>query len=568
MTDEQIKKRQKTYLKNKVRGIFTGGGFKYIPIGGYEMFIGSRKVEIDSMFIYKNIWLVCEDTVKTTHVREHIRTKNEAFGEIKNNLEDFRELLIKKFPDQENLFKEYPLGRIKVCGLYISKHELDIEKCDCDLFSNLQFVQPKTLEYFQRIVSSIKNSAKFEIFRFLKLESKDIGISSSSSDLSNISAPIIYPSEYTGLNNEVRVVSFMMSAEALLNTCYVLRKDNWNDSIWLYQRLIDKNRIKSIREFIEKKGACFYNNVIVGLPDNVQFVDSEGNPKLPEEIKDITQRCSLIIPNEMNSVCVIDGQHRIYAHYESGNDSKQERKISQLRKQLHLLVTGLIFPRDMRKEDRTRIQSEIFLDINSNSKPVPQNVLLHIKRLNNPIADESLAQLVVEQLNKKGPFKSLLQISSLDPGKIKTASIVRFALRYLITIKPQDGKESLFNYWEGDKEELLQSNEDTINDYVNFCSKVINMYFSAISSNNKNWWNDDNSKILSVTAINGFIMALTRQLKINAIRDYQFYDEIFKGWNIDFSKENFPYVSSQYRKFSNQILTEAFKVSEGELLSI
>lgn len=71
----------------------------------------------------------------------------------------------------------------------------------------------------------------------------------------------------------------------------------------------------------------------------------------------------------MNSICVIDGQHRIFAHYESGIDSKQERIIAELRKRLHLLVTGLIFPPEMSAEERVRIQSEIFVDINSNAKP-------------------------------------------------------------------------------------------------------------------------------------------------------------------------------------------------------
>ncbi|KXK65204.1 hypothetical protein HMPREF3293_01793 [Christensenella minuta] len=35
---------------------------------------------------------------------------------------------------------------------------------------------------------------------------------------------------------------------------------------------------------------------------------------------------------------------------------------------------------------------------------------------------------------------------------------------------------------------------------------------------------------------------------------------MFKGWEMDFSKEFFPYTSSQYRKFSNQILKDAFKL--------
>ena len=60
----------------------------------------------------------------------------------------------------------------------------------------------------------------------------------------------------------------------------------------------------------------------------------------------------------MNSVCVIDGQHRIYAHYEAPITEKYESQIAPLRKQLHLLVTGLIFPPDMKPVERKQIQSQ------------------------------------------------------------------------------------------------------------------------------------------------------------------------------------------------------------------
>jgi hypothetical protein len=73
-------------------------------------------------------------------------------------------------------------------------------------------------------------------------------------------------------------------------------------------------------------------------------------------------------------------------------------------------------------------------------------------------------------------------------------------------------------------------------------------------------WDDKGSKLLSVIAINGLIIALTRQLSINGVKNFEFYDGIFKSWNYDFSKEKFPFTSSQYRKFSTLILEEAFKI--------
>ncbi len=560
VSQDQLERQIKSIFKKKIVKTFSDAGFHYVPTNDREMYIGLRKVEVDALFIYENIWLICEDTVKKTDIRDHIRTKNEAFGQIKGNLSCFVAELVKLFPEKANELQKYDSKRIKAFALYLSREEVILSDDDYKLFSELVFVQPNTLNYFKWLTQCIKHSARNEVFRFLKLKTADIGQVSSARENASITAPIIYPKSFTGIKNNVRIVSFMMSAEDLLNTCYVLRKDNWADSIWLYQRLIDKDRIKKIREFIETKGEAFYNNIIVGLPDRVRFCDEKGDYKSINEIGDLEGNCALTFPKEMNTICVIDGQHRIFAHYESGTDSKQERIISKLRKQLHLLVTGLIFPPNMSEEERVRIQSEIFVDINSNAKPVQQNVLLPIKRIQNPISDESIAQYVVEKLNKQGTFQNMLQLSSLDSGRIKTASIVRFALKYLVTSSPTSGKQSLFTYWNGRKDAFYNRDNNAIEEYVSFCVSTLNQYFGAIKKNLKPQWEDKGSKLLSVIAINGFIIALTRQLGVNGVKDFDFYDTIFKSWNYDFSKEKFLFTSSQYRKFTTLILQEAFRI--------
>ena len=560
--EELQTRRQQALFKRRIRNVFTGAGFKYIPTNGKEMYIGYRKVEVDSLFIFENIWLVCEDTVEQTGIRDHIRTKNEAFGAIQANLLSFIDNLASLFPESQDLFKKYNHNRIKLFCLYVPLYDPILTLDDFELFNNTVFVLPQTLTYFKWIVDCIKYSARNEIFRFLKLSDNQIGMTTNGSDSRKITAPIIYPREFTGITDKVRVVSFMMSAEDLLDTCFVLRKDNWEDSIWLYQRLITKSKIKKIREFLEEKGEAFYNNIIVALPDNVAFQDGSGKYVKIDEINDLKSNCELILPKEMNSICVIDGQHRIYAHYVSGVDSKQERKISELRQQLHLLVTGLVFDKDVKFEERARIQSEIFDDINSNSTKVSRSVLTQIKRIKNPIDDESIAQSVIEALNKEGIFRGLLQVSSLDSGKIKTTSIIRFALRYLVSVKSTGEKCSLFNYWEGDKKKLLAIDSSELQDYIGFCSRILREYFGAVKKNMSRYWNDNTSKLLSVISLNGFIIALTRQLSVNGVKDFSFYDNIFHEWSFDFSSEGFPYTSSQYRKFSTEILKTAFKIPQ------
>lgn len=568
-SEEQQKRREKNCLKNKIRKIFSDAGFQYISTNNHEMRIGNRSVEIDSLYIFENIWLLCEDTCRTNGIRDHIRTKNEAFGEVFNNFGQFKQELIKIFPQHKGLLTEYDDNRIKKFGVYISKNTIPLENSDNDLFRNLKFIQPETLEYFKWIVGCIKHSARNEIFRFLELSNADIGDDTTSSSASTIDTPIICPQGITGIKNGVRIVSFMISADALLKTCYVLRKDSWSNSMKLYQRLIDKNKIKSIRQYIEKNGEAFYNNIIVALPSNVRFKNKDGGYCSIDKLDNQKDKVKMLFPLELNSVCVIDGQHRIYAHYDSGTTSRQERTISRLRQKLHLLVTGLIFPDEMSWEDQIRQHSKIFLDINSNAKHIQEHILLQIKRIIDPTSPESIAQNVIEQLNNKGPFEGKLQICSLGGGKLKTASIVKFALKNLVSPSEKHVNTSLFTLWEGDKDSFKENTSTAIDKYVKYCCEVLNKYFGAIKEHFVCEWQDNQSMLVSVISINGFIIALYRLLNARYMGLVEFdinniaqYHQIFKKWSFDFTKDKFPYTSSQYRKFSTEILRTVFDLRE------
>ena len=73
-------------------------------------------------------------------------------------------------------------------------------------------------------------------------------------------------------------------------------------------------------------------------------------------------------------------------------------------------------------------------------------------------------------------------------------------------------------------------------------------------------WNEKENKLLSVISLNGFIIAYNRQLKQNGLQNFQFYDNCLKKLKIDFSNDKFKYTSSQYRKFSDEILKKAFGI--------
>lgn len=560
----QLKKRKVLAFRKKICSSFTDAGFTYFSTLDKHFQIGTRTVELDYLFLYENIIVICEDNTKQKKDIDHIRNKNESFAEIRNNKTVFLNWLSNTFPEKATMVKQYRPERYFLYYIYISQTELEITEDEKNRYSNLLFWDPETLSYFNRMAQCIQHSARYEIFRYLGLKNDEIGFSGSEGGKTTIKAPIIYPQEATGLRNGVRVVSFMMSAEKLLRTSYVLRKDSWEESMFLYQRLIEKDKVKSIRAFLAQKGEAFYNNIIVALPDNVTFEDDAGTPILVENIGDF-QHCKLVLPDEMNSICIIDGQHRIFAHYEAPATEKYELQIAPLRRQLHLLVTGLIFPTEMKEPERKQIQSQIFLDINDNTKKVAPNVLTHIEMVKDPFSDIGLARRVIERLNKKRVFLNRFELSALDESKIKVASIIKFALRYLVTVTPAEGKTSLYAYWQGNKEAFQQKDEASLNDYIEFCANSIDLYFSAIRDAFKSSWNDPASKMLSVISINGFIIAFNRQLNKYGVSDYPFYSSCLRKLSIDFSKNGFPYTSSQYRKFSGRILAEAFDFTNEEL---
>lgn len=562
LKEEQSKKRKARQFKNKIKNIFIIAGFAFLNTSDKHIKIGLRTVEIDSVFFYENIILICEDTgTSTKNIKEHVRNKSEAFDEIKKNFKDFYKWISDTFEEKRDIFCKYAPDQYQIFNMYFSQENLGFSIDDYRLYSNIKFVEPQALNYFYRMMQCIKKSVKYEIFRFLQLKNEEIGVTSTESDQKTIKATIISPKEGTGIKNGVRIVSFMMSADTLIKNAYVLRKDNWDDSVWLYQRLIQKDKIKRIREFLIKKKEAFYNNIIVGLPDDIYFRNKSGNIVNINQVGNYDV-CDMILPDKMNSICVIDGQHRIYAHYEGLDNDKNEAEIAELRQKLHLLVTGLVFPKEMSMIERAKIQSEIFLDINYNAKPVSADVLLHIQMVKDPLSDVGLARRVIERLNKESIFLNKFEMSSLDEGKIKIASIIKFALRYLVTMKPSDERLSFYSYWDGDKVAFEKMNDGAIMEYIEYCTKNLSQYFSAIKNRFRDDWNNPDSKILSVVSINGFIIAYNKFINNNGIKDYRYFNGCLERLNIDFSEEKFPYTSSQYGKFSEQILNEALLNSE------
>ncbi len=562
LTPEQ---KERNAFSRKIQSAFKNAGFEYLSTGGLERKFGSKTGELDAAFLYENILIICEETTSSSsNIKPHAINKSVLFNEIAANRDELIDWLKGDFSDKFAKFEDYTNPRYKVFFVYITKNKFNPDEETRELLQPMKIMESRDLNYFQKLSQNIRLSAKTEFFRFFDLKRADIGSVTSGSGQDRIETTIICPPETTGHTNGVRMVSFMMSADNLINNSFVLRKDNWENSIALYQRLIEKNRIQSIRRHLATKKTTFYNNIIVSLPPGILFTDTNGQVISLADIQDFSERHVMQIPNELNSICVIDGQHRIYAHYEGLDNLEDE--VRPLRKKFHLLVTGLIFPDDWTPYQRIKYESEIFLDINSNAKPVPPDVLLFIETLKDPFSDLGIARQVLEKLNQRSVFLNLFQMSLMEESTIKIASIIKFALRNLVDVSDASRTDTLHHQWVLQGNESLEDSDDIdlLKEYVKFCVNILDIYFSAVKTTWQTEWTDPESKILSTTSINGFIMALRRTLPFDGIKDNAYYRDNLQNLQIDFSKAQFPYTSSQYNKFSRKILLDCFGIIEDE----
>lgn len=548
-------------LSRKIQATFKNAGFVYLPTRGKEVEFNGQRGDFDSIFLYENVLILCEETTaQTKDIKDHLKKKKIFYDEVIKCKSELIASLKADHPDKFNLFTNHSDSRYFVFILYVTKNKFNPPETVIEQFKPIVIVEYASLNYLHELSQAIKLSARNEICRFLGLKSGDIGVLDTSRPSANIETTIIYPEDNTGMKDGVRMVSFMMSADKLMNNSFVLRKDNW-EKIELYQRLIKKGRIQNVRKHLVAKERAFVNNIIVSLPPGVTFRDSKGSNVEIDQIKDYNESYTMSFPDEFNTICIIDGQHRVFAHYEGG---PSEEQIAPLRKKLHLLVTGLIFPSDMKLHDRLKFESEIFLDINSNARPVPPDVLLYIQTLQDPFSDIGIARKVLEKLNQRDPFHNLFQLSSMEVARIKIASIIKFALRGLVDIDPAR-KDTFYYHWtlESGKDLVANPNPDDLGEYIDYIVTALQIYFNAFKSTvSDEDWNDEDSKILSTTSINGFIIAYRHVLEREGVKDFKYYSTALPKLTVEFSKDKFPYTSSQYRMFSKDILKDCFGIEE------
>ena len=160
-----------------------------------------------------------------------------------------------------------------------------------------------TVLYYQKLANYLGASAKYQLLGSLFANTEIKGMDSR--------VPAI-----KGKMGGLEYYTFLIEPEKLLKMGYVLHRTNahndYEDLLPSYQRLIKKDRLKAVRQFIAD-GGYFPNSLIVSIDASrpLRFEPASSAANATAKIG------TLYLPQNYQSIYVIDGQHRLYGYTDS-----------------------------------------------------------------------------------------------------------------------------------------------------------------------------------------------------------------------------------------------------------
>jgi DGQHR domain-containing protein len=562
-TKPKLSAEQKKALKLKrdhirsARAVFRNCGFDRVPeLSEKEISFGGQAGEFDDAYLHENVVLLIEYTTsQSSDVTSHLKNKKILFRKIVDDPLGFLTYLRGKFEKfNERLSDTYHEDRYIVRIVYCSRNDFDgAVKVTVD---EPVYMDYPVLKYFEKISSVIRLSAQSEFFAFVQVDPGDVGEQGKFSK-KGAAEPydgLALPEEASGFPKGYKVVSFYCDASALMERAFVLRRSGWRGSFEAYQRMLLPSKVEAIRTSLKRKGQVAVNNIVVTLPSDVHPVKEDGTTINVAELKK-TEAVKISLPARANSIGLIDGQHRLFSYHRSRVD---DPTIAKLRHQQHLLVTGIVYPKALKGVERERFEAALFLSINSNQTSAQAELRQEIEVLLNPFSVTAMAKQVMQRLASSGPLAGHVETYFFDKGKLKTSSIVSFALIPLLKTSGPDTLFKLFKHPE--KEGILDgSSDDALQDYLKFATTRISIFMSAVKANIDDVrWTPDRAvpnRLLTVTYVNAFLITLRKIIGAGGPATF----DALKAKLVGIDKFPFKtFHSSQYNRMAEKIYDKHF----------
>jgi DGQHR domain-containing protein len=145
---------------------------------------------------------------------------------------------------------------------------------------------------------------------------------------------------------EHRFYTLTLPSDVLANTCYVTTRDE--DPKKGFQRVLDRKRAQEIADFIDTGFGSIPTSIVLSAQSAA-------------ELKVIGRGKTLEFRDDPKAFLILDGQHRVYGF-----------SLAKTSLRVPVVIYNKLTPRD---------ESRLFIDINTKQRPVPNELLLDIKKL-------------------------------------------------------------------------------------------------------------------------------------------------------------------------------------------
>jgi DGQHR domain-containing protein len=553
--ERRLKKLKSDHMRS-VRAVFRNSGFDRIAaIVGKEVSFGGQAGEFDDAFRYENLLVLVEYTVaQSSDVTHHLKNKKILFRNITDDPKKFLSYVRSTFAKFDAAMGHvYHEDRYIIRVLYCSRNSYD--EAIHAVVDEPVYMDFPVVKYFEKIAGIIRLSAQPELLDFLQIDPVEVGESGKFAKKGTVEPypGSILPEEASGYPKGYKVVSFYADASSLLQRAFVLRRSGWRGSFEAYQRMLMPKKIEEIRALLKTKQQVSINNIIATLPGDVNPIHDGKTVDISKLTK--TAPVEIALPVRPNSVGLVDGQHRLYSYYRSKDD---DPLISKLRDQQNLLVTAIIYPDGTPASEKEQFEASLFLAINSNQTGAPPELKQEIEVLLDPFSPTAIAKQVMQRLAASGPLAGHVETHFFDKGKLKTSSIVSYALGPLLKLTGTDSLFWIFQHPE--KSDVVSgTSEDALEEYLKFAVSRINIFLSAVKLNvARDRWTTEKAqpdRLLSVTYVNAFLITL--RMLIGKAKPIAF--DSLKDAMVGIDKFDFKaFHSSQYNRMAEKIYEDHF----------